>query len=215
MAMCRSFEDDELLFRLEEERVELLVQNRKLKKKLAKRDNRIQELEEKVKELSRALGQDEVDSCSDDDEMGMGSSEQKPVDNQPHRHQVDRFRDKYVKLDPLTQHRVLNFLGQTQHYQLNSLGNAVFEGSRQDFENALPVLQSLAPSMKLKNSCYLEHEHGDMTGCAGLRAPNQWSVEFTPNEIVFPEIIEHPMMGWQMDMTPGSYSHPWGANFAI
>ena len=115
----------------------------------------------------------------------------------------------------MTQLRVLGFLGETKHYGLNSLGQAVFEGSQEDFETALPVLQSLAPSMKHKNWCYLEHDHGDMTTCAGLRAPNHWSVEFTPNEIVFPEIRDHPITGWQMDMTPGSYSHPLGANCAV
>jgi hypothetical protein len=185
--MYRVNEDMELISGLEEANLELLVENRKLKKKLEKRNNRIGELEERLEEF----------------------------ENHQRRHQVDRFRDQYVKLDPLTQLRVLNFLGKTQHYQLNQLGESVFEGSKQDFENALPVLQLLAPSIKHKNWCYLQHDHGDMTGCAGLRAPNQWSVEFTPNEIVFPEIIEHPMMGWQMDMTPGSYSHPLGANYAI
>ncbi len=216
--MCRSFEDDELLFRLEEERVELLVQNRNLKKKLAKRDNRIQELEEKVKELMRALGQDEVHSCSDDDVwgvMGMGSSEQKPVEFTRQPHQVDRFREKYAKADPIIQERILNFLRQTQHYELNRLGNAIFEGSPQQLEEALPVLQSLAPSMKRKNWCYLTHDHGDMTTCAGLQDSTKWSVEFTPNEIVFPEMYKDAMFGWQIDMTPGSYSHPLGANCAV
>ena len=211
--MCRHYEDIELITGLEEAKEELLEENRKLKKKLAKRDNRIQELEEKVKELMRALGQDEVDSCSDDGGEGTWPKSFQQIELRPH--QVDHFRDKYVKLDPLTQLRVLSFLGQTQHYQLNSLGQSVFEGSQKDFETALPVLQLLAPSIKHKNWCYLEHEHGDMTTCAGLRTPNQWSVEFTPNEIVFPEIKNHPTMGWEMDMTPGSYSHPWGANFAI
>ena len=215
--MYRAPEDMEEIDRLEEARLDLLVKNRKLTKKLEKRNNRIHELEEREKELMRALGLDEIHSCSDEDEMGMwmGSSEQKPVEFTQQPHQVDRFRDEYVKLGPLTQLRVLSFLGQTQHYGLNSLGNAVFEGSQEDFETALPVLQLLAPSMRHKNWCYLEHDHGDMTTCAGLRAPNQWSVEFTPNEIVFPEIRDHPIMGWQMVMTPGSYSHPLGANCAI
>jgi hypothetical protein len=207
--MYRHYEDIELIAGLEETKVELLVEIRKLKKKLEKRNNRIRKLEERVKELMRALGQDEVDSCSDE------GTWPKSFENQPRPHQVDRFRYEYVKLDPLTQLRVLNFLGQTQHYQLNPLGQSVFEGSQKDFETALPVLQLLAPSMKHKNWCYLEHDHGDMTTCAGLRTPNQWSVEFTPNEIVFPEMKNHPTMGWEMDMTPGSYSHPWGANFAI
>jgi hypothetical protein len=167
------------------------------------------------RKLKQKLDKNQGDSCSDGGGAGTTDTEKKPFKNQPRRHQVDRFRDEYVKLDPLTQFRVLGFLGETKHYQLNSLGQAVFEGSQEDFETALPVLQLLAPSMKHKNWCYLEHEHGDMTTCADLRAPNQWSVEFTPNEIVFPEIKKHPIMSWEMDMTPGSYSHPLGANFAI
>lgn len=213
--MYRQPEDIEEIARLDEARLDLLVENRKLKKKLEKRNNRIQELEERVKELMRALGQDEVHSCSDEEYMGMVSSDQTSVEFKRQPHQVDRFRDEYVKLDPLTQLRVLHFLGQTKHFRLNQLGESVFEGSKEDFETALPVLQLLAPSMKHKNWCYLEHEHGDMTTCAGLRAPNQWSVEFTPNEIVFPEIKNHPITGWEMDMAPGSYSHPLGANLAI
>jgi hypothetical protein len=212
--MYRQKKDIEEIERLDDARVALLVKNRKLERKLEKRNNRILELEESVRVLMKALGQDEVDSCSHEEEMGMGSSEQTQVEFKRQPHQVDRFRDKYVTLDPLTQERVLNFLGQTKHFRLNPLGQSLFEGSKEDFERALPVLQLLAPSMKHKNWCYLEHEHGDMTTCAGLRAPNQWSVEFTPNEIVFPEIKNHPIMGWEMDMTTGSYSHPWGANFA-
>lgn len=204
--MYRQPEDIEQITALEEAKVELLVGNRKLKKKLEKRNKRIQELEEKVKELMRALGQDEVDSCSDGGDACTWPKSFEQIELRPH--QVDGFRDKYGKLDPLTQLRVLSFLGQTQHSQLNPLGQSVFEGSQKDFEMALPVLQLLAPSMKHKNWCYLEHDHGDMTTCAGLRTPNQWSVEFTPNEIVFPEIRDHPTMGWEMDMTPGSYSHP-------
>jgi hypothetical protein len=215
MSYFRQFEDMEKIASLEEEQQALEDENRKLKKKLEKRNYRIQELEERVEELTRALGQNQVDSCSDSGCAVTTDTEQKPFENQPRRHQVDRFRDEYVKLDPLTQLRVLHFLGETKHYRLNQLGESVFEGSQEDFETALPVLQLLAPSMKHKNWCYLEHEHGDMTTCAGLRAPNQWSVEFTSNEIVFPEIKKHPIMGWEMDMTPGSYSHPLGANFAI
>ena len=211
--MYRQIEDIEEIGRLDEARLKLLEENRKLKKKLAKRNNRIQELEERVKELKRELGQDEVDSCSDGGGEGTWPKSFEQIELRPH--QVDHFRAEYVKLDPLTQLRVLSFLGQTQHYQLNSLGQAVFEGSQKDFETALPVLQLLAPSMKHKNWCYLEHDHGDMTTCAGLRDSHQWSVEFTPNEIVFPEITMDPIMGWQIDMTPGSYSHPLGANFAI
>jgi len=54
-----------------------------------------------------------------------------------------------------------------------------------------------------------------MNTCAELRAPNQWSVEFTPNEIFFPEIKKHPITGWEMDITFGCYSHPHCANYAI
>lgn len=185
--MYRCLEDIEKINELDEERLKLLEANRKLNQKLEKRNNRIQELEERLEEF----------------------------EDHQRRHQVDRFRDQYVKLEPLTQIRVLGFLAQTKHYQLNQLGESVFEGSREVFETALPVLQLLAPSIKHKNWCYLQHDHGDMTTCAGLRDPNQWSVEFTPNEIVFPEIKNHPISGWEMDMTPGSYSHPLGANYAI
>lgn len=198
--MYRCLEDVEEINRLEEERLRLLDLNRKNTKKLEKRNARIQELEQIVQELTSALA---------------GDSQEKSVEFKMLPHQVDRFRDKYAKAEPIIQERILNFLGQTQHYELNRLGNAIFEGSQNQLEESLPILQCLAPSMKLKNWCYLSHDHGDMTTCAGLRDSHQWSVEFTPNEIVFPEIIKHPIMGWQIDMTPGSYSHPLGANFAI
>ena len=198
--MYSCYEDTQKINSLEEERLRLLDLNRKITKKLEKRNSRIQELEKTVEELTSALAED---------------SQKKTVEFKAEPHQVDRFREKYAKADPIIQERILNFLRQTQHYELNRLGNAVFEGSQNQLEEALPVLQYLAPSMKLKNWCYLAHDHGDMTTCAGLRDSNQWSVQFTPNEIVFPEINKHSIFGWQIDMTPGSYSHPLGANFAI
>ena len=205
--MYRQKEDIEEIGRLDEARLKLLVENRKLQKKLEKRNNQVKELEETVEELTRALAQ----ATTQDSRHTTP-----PVEFKRLPHQVDRFREKFAEACPILQERIVNFLRQTQHYELNRLGNALFEGSKQQLEDALPVLQSLAPSMKLKNWCYLEHDHGDMTTCAGLRDSHQWSVEFTPNEIVFPEIYKNSSMhGWQIDMTPGSYSHPWGANFAI
>lgn len=199
-------EDIEEISRLDEARVELLVENRKLKRKLEKRNSKIQELEETVEELTRALARDATQDSR---------QTTPPVEFKRQPHQVDSFREKYAEAQPILQERILTFLRQTQHYELNRLGNAVFEGSLQQLEEALPVLQSLAPSIKRKNWCYLTHDHGDMTTCAGLQDSTKWSVEFTPNEIVFPEIYEDGMFGWQMDMTPGSYSHPLGANCAV
>lgn len=55
-------------------------------------------------------------------------------------HQVNRFRDQYVKHDLLTQIRLLGFLAQTKDYQWNQLGESIFEGSREQFESEFPVL---------------------------------------------------------------------------
>ena len=55
--MYRQMEDVEEIARLEHERLRLLVENRELKKKMERKKNKIQDLKEEVKRLTKALTQ--------------------------------------------------------------------------------------------------------------------------------------------------------------
>lgn len=72
--MYRNFEDMERMDHLDDERLRLFVENRELKKKLERKKYKIQDLKERVEELTKALSQTGL-SVNDAEQVQYGEEE--------------------------------------------------------------------------------------------------------------------------------------------
>ena len=77
--MYRDFEDMEKIDRLDDERLRLLVENKELKKKLERKKCKIQDLKERVEELTKALSLSQTGLSVNDAERVQYEKEQQEL----------------------------------------------------------------------------------------------------------------------------------------